>query len=237
MAVVQYTGIVNQIRGKVNGSVFNKSRNAFTLQKKQQQTKGSKGSQFEIRNIFSTVQRGWKDATPTQQSDWQVAAQNNPSRDRFGNQTILSGYNQYIKANILRWYANDEISPAVVPTTAPTVTISNFAIYAIDFTRDANGNVICAFEFGFDSSLLDVLAYVADISLPISRGITNYYGRYVFINGSVINTTTTEVVDSVVLSNKYPIPISGQQVQLRLRVFYYANGSIVYNDITSIIYG
>lgn len=237
MAIVQYTGIVNQIRGKVNGSVFNKSRNAFTLQRKQQQTKGSKGSQFEIRNIFSTIQRGWKNASETQQSDWQVAAQNNPARDRFGNQTILSGYNQYIKANILRWYANDEVSPAVVPTTAPTVTISNFSIFAIDFSRESNGNVNCAFEFGFDSSLIDVIGYVAGISLPISRGVTNYYGRYVFINGGIINTTNTEVVNSVTLSNKYPIPQSGQQVQLRLRVFYYANGSIVYNDVTSIIYG
>ena len=237
MAVVQYTGIVNQIRGKVNGSVFNKSRNAFTLQKKQQQTKGSKGSQFEIRNVFSQVQRAWKDATLTQQSDWAVAAQNNPSRDRFGNQTILSGYNQYIKANILRWYANDEISPDVVPTTAPPVTITGFTLADLAFTRDANGNVIVSFEFGFDSSGIDVFGYVVDLSLPISRGVTTYYGRYVFIYGSIINTTSTSVVDEVTLSDKYVIPQSGQQVQLRLRVFYYANGAIVYTDVTSIIYG
>lgn len=236
MAVVQYTGIVNQIRGKVNGSVFNKSRNAFTLQRKQQQTKGSKGSQSEIRNVFSNVQRQWKLATDNEKADWQLAAENNPTRDRFGNQTILSGYNQYIKANILRWYAFDVISPVVDPSTAPASAISNFVLSGLSFVRNTDGTVTCGYEFDFDATnTTSGIGWLADISLPVGRGVTTYYGRYVFIAGGEAGITNA-INGSVVLSNKYPVPLSGQVIRLRLRLFYIDNGSIVSEDFQSITY-
>lgn len=235
MAVVQYTGIVNQIRGKVNGSVFNKSRNAFTLQRKQQQTKGSKGSQSEIRNVFSNVQRQWKLATDNQRADWQLAAENNPTRDRFGNQTILSGYNQYIKANIVRWYAIDLITPDVFTETAPAIAVSDFDLSGLSFTRNTDGTVTCDYEFSFNTDdTASRFIYLADVSLPVGRGVTTYYGRYVFINGGFSLATNT-IAGSVVLSSKYPVPMSQQKVILRLRVFYTANGAQVFEDFQSII--
>lgn len=237
MAVVQYTGIVNQLRGKLNGSVFNKSRNAFTLQKKQQQTKGSKGSQFEIRNVFSSIQRSWKTATATEKADWQLAAENNPSLDRFGNQTILSGYNQYIKANIVRWYAVDIIANEVLPEAAPAVTVSGFVLSSVSFTRNTDGTVTCEFEYNFltdDSG--NRFIFNADVSLPLGAGITTYYGRYVWIDGGQ-TALSNDRNGSVVLSGKYPIPMSGQRVELRLRLYYIGNGAQVFEGVQTIVYG
>lgn len=237
MAVVQYTGIVNQLRGKLNGSVFNKSRNSYTMQSKQQQSKGSKGSQFEIRNVFSTIQRTWKTATDTQRSDWQLAAANNPSLDRFGNPTILSGYNQYMKANIVRWYAIDVIDTLVLPEPAPAVTVTDFVLSDVSFTRNTDGTVTCDFEYSFitDNSS-GFFIFNADVSLPLSAGVTTYYGRYVWIDGGQVLLSNTRT-GSVVLSGKYPIPMTGQRVQLRLRLYYIGNGAQVYEGVQTIIYG
>lgn len=237
MAVVQYTGIVNQVRGKLNGSVFNKSRNAFTMQRKQQQTKGSKGSQSEIRNVFSQVQRSWKLATSVQKTDWQLAAQNNPTLDRFGNKTILSGYNQFIKANIVRWYAIGVIDPLVSIASAPPLAVTDFVLSSLSFTPNADGTVTCDFEYSFntDESLGNYL-FNADVSLPLSAGVTNYYGRYVWIDGGN-NALVVNRVGSVVLSGKYPIPVSGQRVGLRLRLYYSLNGSQVFEGVQTIVYG
>ena len=237
MAVVQYTGIVNQVRGKLNGSVFNKSRNAFTMQRKQQQTKGSKGSQSEIRNVFSNVQRTWKTATDVQRTDWQLAAQNNPSVDRFGNQTILSGYNQFIKANVVRWYALDLITPIVQPETAPALTVIDFVLSNVSFTPNADGTVTCDFEYSFDSSDSNSnFIFNADVSLPLGAGVTTYYGRYVWIDGAYV-FGSNQRNGSVVISGKYPIPMTGQRVLLRLRAYYVFNGAQVFEDIQSITYG
>jgi hypothetical protein len=237
MAVVQYTGIVNQVRGKLNGSVFNKARNANTLQSKQQQTKGSKGSQSEIRNVFSSVQRNWKTATDNQKIDWQLCADNNPSRDRFGNLTILSGYNQYIKANILRWYAFGEFSTELGTATAPSVVLSNFTLSDLAFTRNSDGTITCDYDIAFDTNNgTGEIGVLFDVSLPISRGVTTYYGRYVFIAGGV-SFGTNAYTGTVVLSAKYPVPMSQQRVLLRLRLFDTLSGAIIVEDFQSIIYG
>lgn len=227
MAVVQFTGIVNQVRGKLNGSVFNKARNANTLQRKQQQTAGSKGFQSEIRNIFSEVQRSWKVAPAEQKGDWQVAAQNNPSRDRFGNQTILSGYNQYIKANIFRSYALNLIYPDVDPLPAPAGSVTSFFITDLAFSVSGAGRVAVVYEFSLTyDSLPSDMALIIDISLPVSQGVTNYYRRYTFVFGA-------EQVNDIVVSGiqdlgtRYPLPRVTQRVIARLRVVYLGNGSVV----------
>lgn len=227
MAVVQYTGIVNQVRGKLNGSVFNKARNANTLQRKQQQTAGAKGFQSEIRNVFSEVQRSWKDATPQEKNDWQEAANNNPSRDRFGNPTILSGYNQFIKANIFRWYAIDMIGAFVVPLPAPAVGLSDFFITSLVFNITPNGRVQCDYEFTFSSTDNNgEFIYIIDVSLPVSRGVTTYYKRFSFIVGGVFQLANT-VSGSVDLGLKYPVPRATQRVIARIRGIWTPNGSVV----------
>jgi len=227
MAVVQFTGIVNQIRGKLNGSVFNKAKNANTIQRKQQQTLGSKGFQSEIRNIFSDVQRNWKTTTPSEKNDWQSAAENNPSRDRFGNQTILSGYNQYIKANIFREYSISLTANFVDPLPAPAGVLTSFFITDLEFTVTPAGRVSVDFEFNIaSSSEQPTLGLIIDISLPISQGVTNYYKRYTFIYGVEYGNQTI-ITGTQDLGTKYPLPRVSQRVIARARVVYNGNGAVV----------
>lgn len=237
MAVVQYTGIVNQVRGKLNGSVFNKARNANTLQRKQQQTAGSKGFQSEIRNVFSDVQRQWKSITPNEKNDWQLAADNNPSRDRFGNATILSGYNQYIKANIFRWYALDLIDGFVDPLPAPAGGIVSFFITNLVFTVAGNGRVQLEYEFSIEvSPAITNSTVLIDISLPVSSGVTTYYKRYTFVAGGQQVATGVQV-GAVDLGLKYPVPRSGQRVIARLRNFYIGNGAVTQEFFDDVVQG
>lgn len=236
MAVVQYTGIVNQVRGKLNGSVFNKARNANTLQRKQQQTAGAKGFQSEIRNVFSDVQRQWKEATPQEKNDWQEAANNNPSRDRFGNPTILSGYNQYIKANIFRWYAFNFIAPLVDPLPAPSATVFDFFIQSLAFTATAAGRVSLDYNFIFQSTdISGNFLFLVDISLPVSRGVTTYYKRFSFVVGGTVQTINS-LVGTVDMGTKYPIPRGSQRVIARLRAIYSLNGAVVQELQDDIVY-
>lgn len=236
MAVIQYTGIVNQVRGKLNGSVFSKSRNANTLQRKQMPPKGSRGFQSEIRNVFSNVQRQWKNVLPAGQVNWGIAAENNPSRDRFGNQTILSGYNQYIKANIFRWYALGFISDVVAITPAPAITITDFTIVTLDFTTLLTGEVSVDYEFSFSASgSLSAFGYIVDISLPVSRGVTQYYKRYSFVVGGEL-TGDILVSGTVSIGNRYPSPVATQRVIARVRGIFMSNGAVVQEEFTDKIF-
>src|SRR5690606_17817799 len=141
---------------------------------------------------------------PSERIDWQLAADNNPVLDRFGNQTILSGYNQFIKANISRWYALDLISTGVAGSTAPAVAVSNFQLFSLEFERNTDGTVTCTFEYAFHvDNTTGIFMFNADVSLPLNRGVTTYYGRYVWIDGAQM-TSNSGRLGTVVLSGKFP---------------------------------
>lgn len=227
MAVIQYTALVNQIRGKVNGSVLNKARTINTVQKKQQQPVGSRGYQSEIRQIFSEGQRFWKELTPVQQQSWQQAADYNPSRDRFGNQVILSGYNQYIKARVLNSYSGQSTPRQAFAGAAPDVQFEINQIFETAFSLSSSGGVV------FSTFLEDVIytpeqgfGYILDISLPVSAGITSYHGRWVNVAGGRIYPNISNLVYQD-LGTYYPMPSVGQRILYRVRVVYAATGTVV----------
>lgn len=227
MAVVQYTAAVNQIRGKLNGSVFNRSRSAFTLQRAPMQSKALRGFQSEPRQTFSNVQRRWKLLNPGQHAAWSLCATNNPAFDRFGDQVALSGYNQFIKANILADYidgsrVSDPYTAAAPPNPSDLFTVDN-----VVFSPSGRGTTQVAFrfQFGVESQFNDY-AVVLDVSLPIGQGVTAYYGRYTFLMSQrlAFDVFFNGTVD---LGAAYPAPFVGQRVRFRARVILVAAGAEV----------
>lgn len=236
MAVVQYSAIVNQLRGKLGGSVFNKSKNAFTLQKKQQQPKGSRGFQSEVRNFFAKFQRTWKTITASQRTQWGVTASNNPTRDRFGNQTILSGYNQYVKANMLAEYCN-AVAPATPYTSpAPPFVVHSMSLGQVVFSISGTGvpqiNANPSVDWDITSS---DYGYIFDISLPVSMGVTAYHGRFTNVSGG-LTTTHSPAPFQTSLGSSYPLPQSGQLMFLRSRIVHIASGAVVYEEISRLFF-
>lgn len=227
MAVVQYTAVVNQVRGKLNGSVFNKARTVNTLQRKQQQPVGARGFQSEIRNIFSSAQRRWKSLGISVQEQWQLTASSNPARDRFGNQVVLSGYNQFIKASVLAEYAN--APQLTVPYTSPApdngFVIADFAAFSFSVASNGSTQIDINADAILDS-YSSAWGVILDVSMPISRGVTEYHGRWVNISGSVM-TAQWSPIETVVLGVKYPLPQVGQRVRFRWRLVHIPSGAVV----------
>lgn len=227
MAVIQYTALVNQIRGKLNGSVLNKSRTINTVQKKQQQPQGQRGFQSEIRQTFSSGQRHWKELTPVQQASWQACAANNPSRDRFGNQVILSGYNQYIKAVINNSYAGLSTPDSAFTGAAPGCTAVDIAFQNTTFSSSLQDGVVFSTTIDMDlSDRTTNFGWCLDISLPISAGVTSYHGRWVNVAGTPnISSLPRNISQS--LGTYYPLPSTDQRILYRLRIIHRATGQAV----------
>ena len=228
MAIVQFTGIVNQIRGKLNGSVFNKARSVNTLQRKQQAPRRNVGNSSGPRNNFSQAQRSWKSLTISQRQQWATAAVNNPSRNRFGELVALSGYNQYIKSYIfaLSVGINPVETPVTTPAPDPDIIISDWSQF--DFSLAPSGRVEIEYNNILDSGWTGAGMYVImDIGFPVSAGVTTYYGTYQFVAGEELDGVTF-ISGEQILSSRYPLPQSGQQVYRRTRVVYIPNGAVVY---------
>lgn len=242
MAVVQYTAIVNQIRGKLNGSVFNKGKNAYTLQRKQQPKKGLTKLQSDVRGVFSRVQRSWKLTTPQDRAVAAQSAVNNPVRDRFGNEVVLSGYNHWVKANVIRLQAGVLLANALSPAPAPPFyqeLISSF----VDYTMNLNGEVIITAGFISQVPVANVgyLSMMAYLSFPMSKGVTSYSGRFFFLGyitrGSglfPIGENDLDVPPSK--PQDYPVPEPGQKVILRVDSWSIGAGALVNSSMIEIEY-
>lgn len=233
MAIVQYTGIVNQVRGKLNGSVFNRARNANTLQRKQQAPRRNVGNSSRTRNGFGEIQRSWSQLSTVQRAQWATAAVNNPSRDRFGNLVALAGYNQYIKAGLFARVAG--VAPIATPNSSPApdpeVIGSDFV--QTDFSVGLNGRVLLGYTAYIDSTFTAGTLYViVEVGLPVSQGVTTYYGRWVTVAAQQLDGFT-EVSGDLYLSSRYPMPQLNQRVWNRIKIVDIANGAVVYSSGSS----
>lgn len=227
MAIVQYTGIVNEVRGKLNGSTFNKSRTINTMSRKQNQTKTPKGFQSDVRNEFSDIQRKWKQLTSAQQLDWQACAGTNPSYDRFGNLRPVSGYNKFIQANLMhRRTAFDYIlSPDVAP--APPALISGSTLNYATFGFSNTFGVTLNFSTTVTTSYVGAdLTLMVDVSLPYSQGVTNYQGRWVSLGNTTIDGSVGYNVNEI-LGFHYPNPVADEKVAFRYRLVFLKSGAVV----------
>lgn len=235
MAVVQYTGIVNQIRGKLNGSVFNRARSVNTLQRKQQAPRRQVGYSSEPRNLFSVAQRSWAGLTGTQRQQWALAAANNPSRNRFGELVALAGYNQYVKAYMLATYAG--VTPPVTPVTsaAPSPDVTFASNDLLSFTTAPNGNTQIDWSVIVEANNPSPdFRMIVDVTLPQSAGITVNYSRFTHV-GAFEVPAEDELSGSTDLGDRYPLPQAGQYVFFRMRVVYVPNGAIVFESVQRLV--
>lgn len=192
MAIVQYTAIVNQLRGKLNGSVFNKSKNAFTLGSKQQPRKGATISQNRIRNSFGQIQRTWRTLTPSQQQSWSAVASSHPVRDRFGELVFISGYNWFIRANMFRLQSLDTILLTPNESAVSTYVFQDYLISSLTIGGAPSSQNLLLISSAIVQVSSSVPVYhMTYISKPQSGGVTIFYGNWRFMSRGVVQPDIT----------------------------------------------
>lgn len=181
MAVIQYSGLVNQMRGKLNGSTLSRNRSTNTIYRKGQPAGTSTVLQDRRRSAFAQVQRSWKTLTNQQKSDYSQASDSNPTTDRFGNPTILSGYAYYMKINIPVYVAfgsvfRDINTAPALPLPANTVSEPDVIITTTPAPRSLNMTWVQSWPSGIPADVY-ILIY---FSKPMPPGQTKYHGRWIF---------------------------------------------------------
>lgn len=238
MAIIQYTGIVNQIRGKLNGSVFNKTKNGYTLQRRQAPRKGSTPVQSLRRRQFGAVQRAYKLLSPEEKSNAAIAAANNPVFDRFGNLVVLSGYNHWVKSNLVRLYAELPILDEIDSTPAPPFAIDVSGIgLTLTFYEDGRLYVVTAIQSTVTIANTSDLLIVSEIAQPQSKGVSSPPHGFLRIAGFV-DTNRYEPGDSLDKNYatlgkfKYPVPGPEELVPVRWQFWRPSSGSLIHEFVT-----
>lgn len=126
MAVVKYGSIVTEIKGKVNGQVFQKGNNGLILRTRAY-SQGRTSQVFtKAKNNMSTIARLWASIDIVSQGMWTAAAPDWPFYDKFGNAYVGSGYQYFVAFNTLlltRGLATVTMPQPVVANEANTVNV------------------------------------------------------------------------------------------------------------------
>ena len=213
MAVIQYSALVTQLRGKLGGSQFNKGHAGYSLQRKSTPTTRQSPAQMAQRQRLSIVQRAWKEETPERQLQAAQAAQSNPVSNRLGQQVVLSGYNHYVKMMAWRLLAGvgqetRSLSIAIDTTPQPSLVqhLPNLVIelvggyndggYVVNVSSNKNREGI------WGGSVQAIRAYIyIQPSDESGKPLTN--SRRVFVAYEIWKSTGVSLANLRVLTSEY----------------------------------
>jgi hypothetical protein len=99
MARVLYGAIVTEIKGKVNGLVFQKMGSTFGMRTYKNQYPNKGTSSQKKRTTWAITASLWKTLTPTQKLSYKNNAASYPTLDKFGNPVVLNQFQLFMLIN------------------------------------------------------------------------------------------------------------------------------------------
>jgi hypothetical protein len=102
MARVKFSALVNSIQGSVGGSVFQRNKSGYTLKNKSVNVDKASIKQSAARNYMAELQNQWRGFTDVQRNAYDLFANYYPVKNRNNQNVYLSGYQLFLKYNLLR---------------------------------------------------------------------------------------------------------------------------------------
>ncbi len=128
MARVILSGLVSDIRGKLNGSVFKQGLSGLTIQNKPSNARFSNGS---VKSLHPPINSGkhnstlataivkatWDSLTPAQRVAWSAVTQNNVSKQKNNVTLSTTGLQWFTRVNVIRWMMSQSLLTTPVFTS------------------------------------------------------------------------------------------------------------------------
>lgn len=131
MALVKYSAIVSEVRGKEGGIVFSRNTYGAYIKAKVSPTNPQTIYQQTQRGTFTNIAQNWRVLTDPQKAAWVALGQQVTRVNQFGDQTSYTGFSIYMRINrnrVLTGQALLTVAPA--PPTIPVLTFTTFTAVA-----------------------------------------------------------------------------------------------------------
>lgn len=172
MALIKLTAIVDNISGKLNGTVFAKNKGGNYMRSKSKPSNPKTAAQMAVRAQFGAISSAWKALSEGARSAWRESASNFPYINRLGDTKILSGFALHQKLNTNL----DLIGESMLTFPPEPRTPINFASIGVTAIKDPEGE-----------NNLDIIAPLAAIDTnsktlifatpPLSHGVENFENK------------------------------------------------------------
>lgn len=173
MALIKLTAIVDNISGKLNGTVFAKNKGGNYMRSKSKPSNPKTAAQMAVRATFGSISSAWKNLTESARSAWRESASSFPYINRLGDSKILSGFALHQKLNT-NLDLIGESALTFPPEPKSPVNFSSLTVSArFDKTADEHLLGIMAPQSSVEGDS-KTLIYATP---PLSHGVENFENR------------------------------------------------------------
>jgi hypothetical protein len=130
MARIIYSAIVTSIRGSIGGTTFQQNAFGFSVKNKPAMSRVGSIRQHEQRRRLNYVAQGWLSISDANRASWSAWALAHPVASKHNPSSILSGYQYFLKYNLIHtmfvstFLAAPNPGTLVLPNIAPIITLS-----------------------------------------------------------------------------------------------------------------
>ncbi len=102
MALIKTASIISDIRGKIKGTVFQKSAGGLTVRSQTTPINKNSNRQTKTRNFTNILQQEWRLLSTTERQTWLQFTNFNPIQQKRNPELFINGQQAFIKLNLYR---------------------------------------------------------------------------------------------------------------------------------------
>lgn len=147
MASIKYSGVIDEIKGNINGTTFQGGKAGAVVKSKNRRSGGTKltkadaGRVYNPRKKIAEIAGRWRNLPDEQRATWNTGAVDFPAVNKFGDVYTPSGYQVFMTLNSqINFAGTAYMDVCPVPATVaslPTITPSVFGSEALLLTLGA----------------------------------------------------------------------------------------------------
>jgi len=147
MALVKFGGGITEMRGSMAGNVYSRNKSGAYIRARTKPTNPNTSYQQAIRSSMAFLTTRWSQTlTAGQRAAWNLYGSNVVMQNKLGESINLSGFNHYLRSNIMRRRINIGViddGPVIfeIPEADPTFAITG---------TEAAQTISCAYDATMD---------------------------------------------------------------------------------------
>lgn len=168
MATIKFSALVNDMRGKLNGSVFSATKAGNVLRNRAVATIHNSIRWTNHKSRFAPVVQAWRSLSKEEQEAWDDSALSVIRQNKVGDTYTLTGYNYFTSVNLLRLQTNEGIT-SIPPAPVSIPDMFDFDLNVFDGVQLYNSKPVYPAINGNGESSIDwVLENTAPSLIPAS---------------------------------------------------------------------
>jgi hypothetical protein len=125
MARIVYSALIDNIRGSIGGTTFQRNAYGYTVKHKPNMVKPWTADQKFMQICFTRAVKAWKEAADATRANWETWATTNPQYAKHNPSSVLSGFACFTKWHMFEFMGNGSVdtAPQLTIPAAPPITI------------------------------------------------------------------------------------------------------------------